>query len=498
MIRDNTMRSLRLAGAALLLAAGCTELEVTNPSQRTTDTFWKDANDAILALNAAYGATQANGVFGRWYHFVSDARTDIARSRSPWTDLQNWTKTVLVTPDFGPNQDVWNQHYQALYRANQVIANVPEIEMDAALEERIVAEATFIRALLHYNLWLFYGNVPVMTSVMKPGEYPATTPAAQVLEAVAADAQAAAAVLPVSYSGADVGRATHGAALALLARVQLQQKDWATAANTFQQVRDLGVYQLAPTYEENFTMAGENNVESVFQIQYGGPEVLAQGTRGLNIAKMVGPPTIGFTDVQPTEWYFNQFFVESGQLTDPDPRIWNTLFYNAPGGMDVYGQPFDVRYPNGFAEKDVDHAYFWKKYGEYWLTFQDWDAALNYTVIRFAEVLLSQADALNEAGQTAAAAAPLNLVRARVGLTPVPNTLTQAEMRARIEHEFLMEFGWENKRLPYLKRHDVFNKATMLPHDPDAEFFDDGKAQYLPIPQTEVDLNPQVEQNPGW
>lgn len=191
MIRDDTMRTIRLlAAVAMLLTVGCTELEVTNPSQRTTDTFWRDANDAILALNAAYGATQANGVFGRWYHFVSDARTDIARSRSPWTDLQNWTKTVLVTPDFGPNQDVWNQHYQALYRANQVIANVPEIEMDAALEERIVAEATFIRALMHYNLWLFYGNVPVMTSVMSPGEYPATTPAAQVLEAVAADAQA--------------------------------------------------------------------------------------------------------------------------------------------------------------------------------------------------------------------------------------------------------------------------------------------------------------------
>ena len=219
--------------------------------------------------------------------------------------------------------------------------------------------------------------------------------------------------------------------------------------------------------------------------------MLAQGTRGLNIAKLVGPPTIGFTDVQPTEWYFQQFFTGP----EPDPRVYITLFFN---GMDVYGEPFAERYPTGFKDTDLDHTYFWKKYGEYWLTFQDWDAAVNYKVIRFAEVLLSQAEALNEAGQTAAAAEPLNLVRARVGLPDVPTTLTQAEMRQAIEHEFLMEFGWENKRLAYLKRHDMFNRAMLLTHDPDFEFFVDGKAELLPIPQTEVDLNPQVEQNPGW
>lgn len=494
------MRSFKLlATVALLLVIGCTELDLTNPNQRTTDTFWQSQEDALLALTAAYGATQDNGVFGRWFHFVNDARTDVGRSRSPWTDLQNWTKTVLVTPNFGPNQDVWNHHYEALYRANQVIAYVPQIEdMDAGLRTRIVAEAMFLRAMMHYNLALLYGNVPVMTEPLEAGEFPANSSQAEVLEAVAQDAQAAAADLPVSYSGDDLGRATRGAALALLGRVQLQQRDWATAASTFQQVRDLNVYELAPTYEENFTMAGENNIESVFEIQYGGPEVLAQGTRGLNIAKMVGPPTIGFTDVQPTEWYHQQFFAESGDPADPDPRLMITMFYNAPGGMDVYGQPFDVRYPTGFKDTDIDHTYFWKKFGEYWLTFQDWDAAVNYKVIRFSEVLLSQAEALNEAGQTPEAAAPLNLVRARVGLDPVPTTVSQAEMRAAIEHEFLMEFGWENKRLAYLKRHDMFNKATLLPHDPDFEFFVDGKAELLPIPQTEVDLNPEVTQNPGW
>jgi starch-binding outer membrane protein, SusD/RagB family len=491
------MRSLKLlATVALLLAVGCVELDVTNPNQRTTDTFWRSASDAVAGINSVYGATQANGVYGRWRFLIHDGRTDVGTSRSPWTDLQNWTKTVLVSPNFGPNQDVWNHHYRALFRANQVIEAVPSVEMDQQVGARIVAEAQFLRALMHFNLYTFYGNVPVMTTVLQAGDFPEQKPMAQVLEQVATDAQAAAGVLPVTYTGGDVGRATRGAALALLGHVRLQQRRWADAAALFQQVRDLGVYSLAPTYEENFTYEGRNNMETVFEIQFGGIDVLAQGTRGLNVAKLCGPPQVGFTDVQPTEWYFQQFFAETGQA---DPRIWATLFYNAPGGMDVYGRPFHVRYPNGFHETGIDKTYFWKKYGEYWLTDQEWDAALPYKVYRYAWILLAQAEALNEAGQTGAAAAPLNLVRARVGLPPVPNTLSQADMRQRIEHEYLMEFGWENKRLDYLLRQNKFNKATLLSHsERDFQFFVDGKSELLPIPQTEVDLNPNVTQNPGW
>ncbi|HEX6068948.1 MAG TPA: RagB/SusD family nutrient uptake outer membrane protein [Longimicrobiaceae bacterium] len=491
------MRSLKLIVplAMTCLAAACVDLEVTNPNQRTTDTFWQNEDDALAGLNAAYGGIQANGVYGRWHHFVSDARTDIGTSRSPWTDLQNWTRTVLVTPDFGPNQDVWREHYHAIFRVNQVISNVPEIEMDDALKRRIVAEATFLRALLHYNLANFFGNVPIITEPMDPGEFPASSAQAEVLARVEADALAAAADLPLTYSGGDVGRATKGAALALAARAQLQQREWATAAATFRQVVESGVYELAPTFAENFTMAGDNNSESVFEAQFGGPDVLASGTRGLNIAKMVGPPTIGFTDVQPTEWYFQQFFVENGTA---DPRLDATIFWNRPGGMDVHGVPFAVRYPTGFKDTGIDKSYFWKKFGEYWLPAQDWDAALNYKVIRYADVLLMFAEALNEAGQTAEAATYLNMVRDRVDLPAVSSTLSQAEMRARIEHEMLMELGWENKRLAYLKWHDMFRKATMQPHDPDFDFFVDGKSELLPIPQSEVDLNPNVAQNPGW
>lgn len=491
------MRSLRtlIPLAMTCLAAGCIDLEVTNPNTRTTDTFWLAEEDAVAAINAAYGGIQANGVFGRWFHFVSDARTDVATSRSPWTDLQNWTKTVLVTPNFGPNQDVWNEHYRALYRVNQVIVNVPGMDIDEGLKSRIVGEATFLRGLLYYNLAILYGNVPVVTEPVAAGEFPANQPYATVIAQVEQDGAAAAAVLPASYTGGDVGRATRGAALALQARAELQQRKWGEAAATFREVVQSGQYQLAPTFAENFTLAGDNNVEAVFEVQFGGPDVLASGTRGLNIAKMVGPPTFGFTDVQPTEWYFQQFFAEDGT---PDPRLDATIFWNRPGGMDVHGQQFANLYPTGFKDTGIDKTYFWKKFEEYWLPLQDWDAALNYKVIRYADVLLMFAEALNESGSPDEAATYLNMVRDRAGLDDVPTTLGQAEMRARIEHEMLMELGWENKRLPYLKRHDMFTRAAMEPHDPDFFFFVDGKSELLPIPQSEVDVNPNVEQNPGW
>lgn len=490
------MRSMKmLVPVAAALMAGCTDLQVTNPNERTTDTFWQSRSDAEQAINAAYGGLQANGVFGRWLHFVSDARTDVGTSRSPWTDLANWTKTVLVTPNFGPNQDVWRGHYHALFRANQVIVNVPSVQTEEAVKQRIVGEAKFIRALIYYNLAILYGNVPVLTEPMNAGEFPASKPQPEVFAQALQDATDAAAALPPSYSGNDVGRATKGAALALAGAIHLQQRRWAEAASTLQQVVDSRQYRLAPTYAENFTLRGDNNMESVFEVQFGGPSVLSSGTRGLNIAKLVGPPGVGFTDVQPTEWYFQQYFAETG---DADPRLDATIFYHKPGGTDVHGRPFHVRYPNGFKDTGLNKTYFWKKYGEHWLTFQDWDAALNHKVFRYADVLLMLSEALNEAGRTSEAAGPLNQVRARVGLPEVPGSLTREQMRARIEHEILMESGWENKRLPYLLRHDRFKKSVLLPHDPDFTFFVDGKSERLPIPQTEVDLNPNVQQNPGW
>lgn len=481
-----------LLGAAL---AGCADLNLTDPNQRTVETFWQSQADAVQGINATYRGLQENGTYGRWLQFATDARSDVGYSRSPWGDLANFTKSVLGSYDFEVNRELWQHHYQTIFRANQVIAYVPAISsMDAATRDRIVGEARFIRGLMYFNLATLYGNVPVITEPPVPTDRPAGVPEAQVWAQVEKDLTEAAAVLPASYSGADVGRATRGAALALLGRAQLQQKKWAQSAATFQQVLGMG-YTLAPNYMDNFTEAGENNAETIFAVQFGGPEVLAAGSRGQNIIKMMGPCGVGFCDSEPTQWYVQQLGQETTVGGEPDPRKDATVFYDRPGGMDVYGTPFAARYADRLGDA------FWRKYGEWYKTFQDWDNPINVKVLRLGGVMLMAADAQNEAGNTGAAKTLVDAVRARAGLAALPGGLGQAEMRDRIEHEILLEMGLENERYFWLKRHDYLTDAAKIAvlktHDPDFNFHDAHRA-LLPIPSTETNLNPNVQQNPGW
>jgi hypothetical protein len=168
-----------------------------------------------------------------------------------------------------------------------------------------------------------------------------------------------------------------------------------------------------------------------------------------------------------------------------------TLFWNRPGGMDVYGTPYITRYGA------TSTAVYWKKWGEYYLIEdQNWDNPINYRVIRFADVLLMYAEALNESGQTAAAVPYIQRVRTRAGAGTVPAGMSQATMRDYILHERLVELGLEQSRWLDLARHDMLTSA-LAAHDAEFTAFPAYKT-LLPIPQNEIDLNPNMHQNPGW
>jgi hypothetical protein len=489
----------------LALAVGtgltaCTQdLNITNPNQPSTGSFWQTAADATNGINAAYNGLLNNGTYGRWLGFAYDIRSDEGYSTSPWTDLSNFNKFTQSDYNFEPSREIWQHHYQAIFRANQVTDRVPGISMDPPTRDRIVGEAKFIRALLYFNLVNLYGgNIPLVITTPGPGDRPPSSTEAAVYAQIEKDLTDAAAVLPSSYSGADVGRATKGAAIALLGKAQLQQKKWSTAATTLAQVIAMPQYDLMPNYSDNFTQTTENNKESVFEVQFGDFTQLSSGVRGQNYAKMIGPCGPGFCDGLPTRWYFNQFFPDTTNRLVHDSRLDATLFWNNPGaagGGDVYGTPFQTRYG------PTSTAVYWKKWGQYYVPGdQNWDNPINYRVIRFADVLLMEAEALNESGQTAAAYAFVNRVRARpsVNQPALPAGLTQAQMRAAIMKERLLELGLEQERWLYVKRQGMLQKAALLPDDAEFGFFVDGKSELLPIPQSEIDLNPNVKQNPGW
>ncbi len=493
-------RSFRVAALSLgvsVALVGCTQdLDITNPNQKSTDAFWHSSADAIKGINAAYNGLENNGTYGRWLGFAYDIRSDEGWSKSPWTDLSNFNKFTQSDYNFEPSREIFQHHYQAIFRANQVTDLVPGINMDATLRSRIVGEAQFIRALLYFNLVNLYGgNIPLVVAMPNPGDFPPSSTEAAVYTQIEKDLTEAAAVLPTSYSGSDVGRATKGAALAMLGKAQLQQQKWAAAAATLAQVIAMPQYDLVPKFADNFVEAGDNNKESVFEVQFGDETMLSSGVRGQNYAKMIGACGPGFCDGLPTQWYFDQFFPNPSNRLVYDPRLNATLFWNRPdtvGGGDVYGQSFQSRY--GATSTDI----YWKKWGEYYVPGdQNWDNPINYKVIRFADVLLMEAEALNESNQTAAAKPFVDRVRTRAGVAVLPAGLSQAAMRAAIMKERLLELGLEQERWLDLKRHGLLN-ASLVANDPEFSFFTNGKSELLPMPQAEVDLNPNVKQNPGW
>ena len=481
-----------LLGAA---AAGCTDLELTNPNAPSAGTFWRTRDDALLGINAAYNGLLHNGTYGRWYVFASDLRSDIGRVTSPWTDLSNFAKFTFVSYDFEVNAEIWRHHYEAIFRANQVVEAVPDIDMDAALRDRIVGEAKFLRALLYYNLVNFYGgNIPLVLGQSLATDRPPSSTEAEVYAQIEADLTDAIAALPASYSGNDVGRATRGAAQAMLGKARLQQGKWADASASLQQVISSNAYDLVDNYADNFTDQHENNEESVFEVQFGDRAFLSQGMRGLNIARMVGPCGPSYCDGRPTRWYFEQFRQNVTTDGQPDPRLDATIYYNRPGMM-VYNVPFAERYPAG---NEHENEIFFKKYGDYYqgATDQDWDSGINFRVIRFADVLLMQAEALNEQGQTEPARLLVNRVRARARLADLPAGLDQGAMRDAILMERAFEFGLEGQRLFDLRRHDRMN-SQLLARDPEFGTFAAGR-ELLPIPQREINLNPNIRQNTGY
>jgi starch-binding outer membrane protein, SusD/RagB family len=483
---NNALPYLLVAGTV----AGCVNLDLTNPNQPSTDTYWETQADAVSGVNAVYNGLLNNGTYGRWLVFAMDLRSDIGMIQSPWTDLSNFTKFTFTSYDFEVNASIWQDTYQTIFRANQVIDRVPAIAMDAALRDRLVGEAKFIRALLYFNLVNLYGSPPLITKTPAPADRPGNATPAQIYAQIEQDLTDAQAVLPVSYSGADVGRATRGAATALLGKAYLQQRNWNQASQEFAKVIGSGVYDLVPNYEDNFTALDENNEESIFEVQFGDRSLLASGVRGLNIARMVGPCGPSYCDGRPTRWYLEQFRQDTALDGTPDPRLLATLYF--AGGTPVYQMSWQDRYGTDTT------TVFWKKWGEYYLgTDQDWDAAINFRVMRFADVLLAQAEALNELGQPDSALPLVNRVRARVNMPPIPAGLDQATMRDRILRERMFELGLEGQRWLDLARHDLIGTA-LVAHDAEFQYFVPGKTELLPIPQSEIDLNPNLHQNPGW
>lgn len=514
-----------LAGGVALQACEDDFLDRKPLSNLTTGNFYTSAEDAVAAVNAAYDPLQWD-VHSRMDWIFGDVVGGDTDKGS--TDDQDYSE-ILQFQNFTQNagapllMDFWSQLYDGVYRTNLVLERVPPIEMDEQLKARILGEAKFLRAHYYFTLVKAFGRVPIITKVLNPDEVFVPRPAsiAENWEVIEQDLRDAIESLPESYTGANVGRATKGAAQALLAKANLWQSTpegcsstpWATT-DQYQEVVDLtnsiinsGNYRLVEDFESMFLLEGENGPEHIFSVQgVGGTGGWNNDNDGLALNQWLSPRT---SDI--SGWGFS---TPLGPNT-PDnyggnPKIKVNNIYEA-------FEPCDPRLEYSILEpgdkiNGLTYDATWSRSGysiqkflipESQLTGAA-NSPLNITLIRYADVLLWNAEALNELGRTAEALESLNKVRKRAresmaGATcplPIASGVSQAQLRDIIISERRKELAFEGHRFFDLVRtcraSDVLN-AMGRP-------FQVGKNELFPIPQAEIDRNPamQGDQNPGF
>jgi hypothetical protein len=409
---------------------------------------------------------------------------------------------------------IWQQHYAGIKKANIAIDTIPHIQFDATLNKRLVAEARFLRALYYFNLVRLYGDVPLVlhdqTSINLSDLQVPRTAAATVYKQIEADLTAAATDLPNIYTGADLGRATAGAANALLAKVYLTERKWDKAVSQAEVVINGPYgYDLFANYADVFLPASENGKEHIFSAQFKSNSQ-GQGNNQAPRSILNGIPGMVGSYADQVVFYsvpdatkpngVDKFFSIYKLYTVKDKRR-NVSFvtrFQSPTTNLYYGKLNDATIPG-------DSIPFFNKYYDPGVVSNEAESGANVSILRFSEVLLIHAEAENELnGPTAKAYTSINRVRARAGLDALSG-LSQADFRDAVYLERRLEFVFEYQRWFDLIRekdasgNGILEASLLKVGKTNVSKGAKGKFYLFPIPQQEIDnSNGKLTQNPGW
>ena len=292
------------------------------------------------------------------------------------------------------------------------------------------------------------------------------------------------------------------------------QREWQPAADALQWLVSgpgASVYSLVPNYYDNFKHNTENNAESVFEVQFKsrpentGDDAPTSNT-GTSRPPFFAPPGHGFNDANMRRWVVHEFLKEQTASGQRDPRLAVTALYDS---TDVRGPDFTQVYGITFTSKNYDenirNRVWYRKYlNDYQFVdrFEVFNSGINFRALRYADVLLMYAEALNNLGRTNEAYPFVDRVRQRAGLSPLARTLSQGQFQTQLEHERITELTGESVRWNDLARWGYFDDAEKLTvlraRDPEFNNFQIGRNKYMPIPQREIDINPILTQNPGY
>ena len=449
--------------------------------------------DIALFNNDAGAATFVTAIYSKfldwnmtsfsWIGLSSIASDDADKGSSPGDtgsdkDLMDALTYNASTPS---TSEIFIANYEGVNRCNQALSIVPQLDKaDPALRARLLGEAKFLRAFMYFTLVKTYGGVPIVDHLPNPSSDEdrimqlTRKTSAEVYAFIESDLTDAIAALPnkSEYAASEKGRASKGAAYALLAKVNLYQKNWQKVVDNCNLVTG---YSIVPNYASMFRLAGENDAESIFEIQ-GTGSTPAKGISGYsNTQGARGNGGWGWGFNTPSQSLVNAY--EAG-----DVRKNATIIFRGTTLYDGRVVPVTVE----------NERYNYKAYSS---AFTDgWETDVNIKYLRFAEVILMKAEALNELNQTPAAIVLLNQIRVRAGLGNT-TALSQLDVKKAIWKERRVEMAFEHDRFFDLVRTGQAVAAFAV----DGKTFVAGKHELFPLPQAFItQSNGLSAQNPGY
>lgn len=461
---------------AIVFISGCDgDLLVKSPPDALTeDGFYDSPERAELGVNAVYESLAQE--WDRELLRVNNVPGgDILLSNTTPLEYNNFT----YNPSIQELQVIWTNQYEGIGRANTIIAALPEIEMDATLNNRYQAEARFIRALNYFTLSNLWGEVPIVTTpfVSTDDVLISKSSLQEVYQQIINDLEFAQNNLPYKsdYGDSDLGRATWGAATALLGKVYLFDENYQQAYSLFKEIIDSGRYALMDNFEYVWHRDFENNVESIFEVQYA--DIGGGGASGRNGSNL--PAVNGATGAS----LATQTAVDG--FEDGDPRLQFSIFREG----DTFAPDISSDLAT-FSTSWSATGYAVKK-GMVPILYTNGGGG-NTPLIRYADVLLMYAEAANELDLRQEARDAINEVRQRPSVNLPDITVdTYQEIFDAIVQERRAEFVFEAHRFNDLRRWGLAENVL------DSRGYE-SRHRYFPIPQLEIDINENLTQNPGW
>jgi tetratricopeptide (TPR) repeat protein len=497
--------------AALLFLAGCSDdfLTLDNPNQTTVVKFWQSEADLEQGVAATYKmlSEESDGsYYMRTNPQLVEGRTEnytISTDVIGRYEIGSYVNTISSNNSF----QVYRAQYRGIFRANQVLQYGPGMDkVDDDIRNTMIGEAKFLRGLYYFHLVNEFGSVPLITKLAETSDdyFVDRSPIEDIWKQILTDWDEAESVLPVKWPAEYTGRATKGAVIAFKGRAYLYQKEWNKAIAEYEKLVNNEAtygYDLMEDYFHLWDGQHRNCKESIFEVQYSRNQADIWGGRTATstvYAQEVAGSGIGWIEIAPTKTLLKAMTKELTVDGDFDPRATATIAWDYLGSV-YYQMPFNERYEEAIARGD--EPIYCRKNCNWWNENEgDMRSDLNEIPMRYADVLLSLAEAYTMTGQVAKAMPLVQRIRTRAHLIDKTNEMSswsQDRMMEEIMHQRNVELSREYVHFFDLRRWGTLEKVIKESQELGWQNYRK-RYEYYPIPENELNANPKLTQNAEW